>query len=82
MLLTVMMPLWLSTVGKKFTTSRVDVPFLAIIEGLVVLIVPSAAGMYFIHSRPHLIQQIDKYIKVATWTATIFFTFFGAFANW
>lgn len=61
-----MMPLWISTLGKQFTSKRVDIPFMAIMEGLIALLIPAALGMYFITTRQHLIKQIEKYIKVST----------------
>ncbi|CAI4224144.1 unnamed protein product [Auanema sp. JU1783] len=77
-----MMPFWLYTLGKRFTTKRIEIPFFAIIEGLLVLMIPSSAGMYFIHRRPHLVKRVEKQIKRCTWFATVFFTAFAIWANW
>lgn len=66
-----MMPLWLSTLGKRFTNVHVRIPFGRIIEGLVGIMIPTALGMTLIYYRPQYNAPIRIWIKRASWAASI-----------
>uniref|UniRef100_A0A7E4VVR5 Ileal sodium/bile acid cotransporter n=1 Tax=Panagrellus redivivus TaxID=6233 RepID=A0A7E4VVR5_PANRE len=76
-----MMPIWIYTLGRTYFTERISVPFNNIAESLATLLIPSLAGMIFIHYQAHLMDKCQKWIKVATWVATVVFTVFGCYTN-
>ncbi|KAK0395091.1 hypothetical protein QR680_001112 [Steinernema hermaphroditum] len=77
-----MMPIYIYTFGQHFFTERVRVPFVHILESLLILIVPSVLGMVFISYKKHLVEKLNRWIKIATWTSTVLTTVFGVYANW
>ncbi|KJH49435.1 sodium bile acid symporter family protein [Dictyocaulus viviparus] len=66
-----MMPLWMSTLGKHFTNVHVRIPFIRIVEGLFGLMIPSIMGMMLTYYRPQYIAYIRVWIKRISWAATI-----------
>uniref|UniRef100_A0A1I8AU12 Ileal sodium/bile acid cotransporter n=1 Tax=Steinernema glaseri TaxID=37863 RepID=A0A1I8AU12_9BILA len=77
-----MMPLYIYTFGQHFFSERVHVPFDSILESLLILIVPSVGGMIFISYKKHLVEKLNRWIKIATWASTVLTTVFGVYANW
>ncbi|KAJ1345826.1 hypothetical protein KIN20_000446 [Parelaphostrongylus tenuis] len=76
-----MMPLWLSTLGKHFTSVHVRIPFGRIIEGLVGMMIPSAMGMILAHYRPQYNERFRIWIKRASWVASIVLLILFIYAN-
>uniref|UniRef100_A0A0N4ZH16 Ileal sodium/bile acid cotransporter-like n=1 Tax=Parastrongyloides trichosuri TaxID=131310 RepID=A0A0N4ZH16_PARTI len=75
-----MMPLWMTLIGKQFLANEnISVPYIGLVKAIFNLIIPCIVGMLTVHYKPKLVQNAQKYIKVATWTSTIVFTMLGVF---
>ncbi|CAJ0932052.1 unnamed protein product, partial [Mesorhabditis belari] len=77
----VMMPIWIGTLGKEFSTKDVQIPYFDIIKGLIALMIPTIAGMIFITYKQHLYVKIQKWIKRIAWVATFFFMAIMIYSN-
>ncbi|CAJ0585505.1 unnamed protein product, partial [Mesorhabditis spiculigera] len=77
----IMMPVWIETLGKEFTSTEVHIPHWDIIKGLTALMVPTIAGMVFIHFKKHLYLKIQKWIKRIVWVAQFFFATVMIYSN-
>ncbi|CAJ0587707.1 unnamed protein product, partial [Mesorhabditis spiculigera] len=75
------MPVWIGTLGREFSTNSVSIPFVDILEALAFLLVPTTAGMIFIHYKAALYERIHGWIKKISWVMTIIMLAVGLYVN-
>lgn len=58
------MPLWIYTLGREFFGDDIHIPFDGILRSLAALVIPLTVGTIFIYYKKHMVEQINKWIKV------------------